>query len=141
VSDLNCVQLVGRLGADLELRFTQSGKGVLNFDLAVNGRASNRGDKAPAYWIPCVVWDKSAETLSEYAGKGSQLAISGRLQSRTWETQEGQKRKIVEVSVDSFQFLSKAPERDRAPERSTDRGWVSHFPPSGPDLSVDEIPF
>lgn len=142
MSDLNIVAVVGRLAKDLEQKFTAGGKAVVNFDVAVNGRAA-AGEKPAASWIPCVAWGRSAEVLAEYAGKGSQLAIRGHLQTRTWKTQDGQTRKVVEVVVDDFQFLNKRQEANPAAGGQSSGGWGSG---SGggwgeDDLSVDEIPF
>lgn len=103
--DLNRCQLIGRLSKPVEMKFTASGKAVASFDLAVNGRKV--GDKNETYWVPIVAWTQTAEFLSKYGEKGQQLAVSGRLQTRTYETQDGQKRKVMEVVADSVQLLAR----------------------------------
>ena len=79
---LNTVAVVGRLGDRPELRYTQNGKAVLNFNLAVD-RPKRQGANQETDWISCVAWEKLAEIINEYCDKGKQMAVSGRLQSRT----------------------------------------------------------
>lgn len=98
---INSVTLVGRVVRDLELRTAPtSGKSVASFALAVDGYNKD----ADASFIDCVAWGKAAEILQQYAPKGKQIGITGRLQTRTWE-KGGVKRKATEVIVDQFQLL------------------------------------
>lgn len=101
MSSINSVTLVGRVVRDLEVKTTQSGKSVASFALAVDGY----GKDAPANFIDMVAWGKAAEILAEYAGKGKQIAVTGRIQTRPWETKDGDKRKATEIVVDQFQLL------------------------------------
>lgn len=104
---MNKVVLIGRLTKDVELRFTPgSGNAVANFTLAVDKYNSSTGQKE-ADFIPCVVWGKQAEALSNYCSKGSQIAIGGRIQTRSYDDQQGNKRYVTEVLVGEQQFLSK----------------------------------
>ena len=98
---INLVALEGRLVRDLELKKTNSGKSVVNFTLAVN----RRFQKDEADFIPCVVWDKQAEVMQQYLRKGSLIGIEGRLQQRTYQTNNGENRSVVEVVVNNFSFL------------------------------------
>ena len=98
---INNVVLVGRVVRDLEVKTTNSGKSVASFALAVDGY----GKDAPANFIDCVAWNKAAEILGEYATKGRQIGITGRIQTRPWEDKEGNKRKATEVIIDQFQLL------------------------------------
>lgn len=101
MASINSVTLVGRVVRDLEVKTTNSGKSVASFALAVDGY----GKDAPANFIDCVAWNKAAEILGEYAPKGKQIGITGRIQTRPWEDKEGNKRKATEIVVDQFQLL------------------------------------
>lgn len=100
---INNVTLIGRVVRDIELKTTNSGKSVASFALAVDGY----GKDADASFIDCVAWNKAAELLAEYAPKGKQIGITGRLQTRIWE-KDDIKRKATEVIIDQFQLLSDA---------------------------------
>ena len=100
---LNRVILIGRLTRDPELKYTPSGTAVANFTLAV-GRKFNKDE---ADFINVVCWKGSAENVAQYLRKGSLAAVEGRLQIRSYETKEGQKRRIAEVVADDVRFLDK----------------------------------
>ena len=104
---LNKVSLVGRLTRDVELRYLGNGTPVANFTLAVNRTFKNKSGEREADFINIVVWRKQAENCANYIGKGSLVAVSGRLQSRSYDTAEGQRRYVTEVVEmcirDSFQ--------------------------------------
>ena len=100
---INSVTLIGRVVRDIEVNSTNSGKSVASFALAVDGY----GKDADASFIDCVAWNKAAELLAEYAPKGKQIGITGRLQTRIWE-KDDIKRKATEVIIDQFQLLSDA---------------------------------
>jgi len=107
MASLNKVFLIGNLTRDPELRYVPSGSAVATFTLAVNRvYVTQSGEKKEqASFIRVVVWGRRAEVCGEYLSKGSPLFVEGRLQSRDWETQEGQKRSTVEVVADNIQFL------------------------------------
>lgn len=96
---MNQVILTGRLTKDPELRTTQSDKQVASFTLAV----SKYEEKAD--FINCIVWGKQAENLCKYVSKGSQIALNGRIQVRSYEDDKGNKRNITEVVADSIEYL------------------------------------
>ncbi len=98
---MNKVILIGRVTKDVELRYTQSGLAVANFTLAVDRPFSKDVD-----FIPIVIWRKQAENCAEYIGKGSLVAVAGRMQVRTYEARDGGKRWITEVVADNVKFLS-----------------------------------
>lgn len=100
---LNRVILIGRLTRDPELRYTPNGAAVCKFTLAIN-RKFNREETD---FIDIVVWQKLAENCANYLGKGRLAAVEGRLQVRTYETQDGQKRKVTEVVAEDVRFLDK----------------------------------
>jgi len=102
---LNRVVLVGRLTRDPDLRYTPNGVAVANFTLAVNRPFSNQQGNRDADFINCVVWRRQAENLANFMKKGSQVGVDGRLQTRTFEGQDGKTVFVTEVVADSVQFL------------------------------------
>ena len=98
---LNTVVLIGRLGRDPELKYTQQGTAVCHFTLAV----SRKFKKDETDWIDIVAWQGLAENASQYLKKGSMCAVEGRIQVRNYEAQDGGKRKAVEVVADDIRFL------------------------------------
>lgn len=102
---INKVTLIGRLTKDVDLKFTQSGKAVGSFNLAVNRNFKNQSGETEADFINCVVWDKKAETLANYTKKGSLLGVVGSIRTRNYENQQGQRVYVTEVLVDEYQFL------------------------------------
>lgn len=101
---LNRVTLVGRLTRDVELRRTGSGKAVASFTLAVN-RNFKTGGGQEADFINCVCWGKIAENTANYCSKGSIVSVDGRIQTRNYDNNQGQKVFVTEVVADSVQFL------------------------------------
>ncbi|MGL4677560.1 MAG: single-stranded DNA-binding protein [Brevinema sp.] len=103
--DINRVVLVGRLSNDVELRYTPSGAPVARFGIAVGGRPSRDGKDTVSFFT-VVVWNKAAETASQYLNKGKQVAVDGRLEQRTWTAQDGTRRSVVEIVAERVEFLS-----------------------------------
>lgn len=101
---LNRVALVGRLTRDPELRRTGSGKAVTSFNLAVE--RNFKSDNQEADFINCVCWGRIAENTERYCSKGSLVSIDGRIQTRNYENNQGQKVYVTEVIADSVQFIS-----------------------------------
>nr|WP_286674758.1 MULTISPECIES: single-stranded DNA-binding protein [unclassified Clostridium] len=105
---INKVVLIGRLTKDPELRFTPgAGTTVTTLTLAVDKYNSKSGQKE-ADFVPVVIWGKQAESTANYMVKGSQMAISGRIQTRNYEAKDGTKRYVTEVVATEVQFLSKS---------------------------------
>lgn len=102
---INNVVLVGRLTKDPDLRYTQSGTAVANFTLAVNRTFTNQDGEREADFINCVIWRKAAENLANMVGKGAQIGVTGRIQTRNYENKEGQRVFVVEVVAENFQML------------------------------------
>jgi len=104
------VLLMGNLTRDPELRYTPQGTAVVNLRLAVNRKFRDRNQelKDETCFVTVVVWDKQAETCNQYLHKGSPIFVEGRLQSRSWEDNAGQKRNVVEVRAERVQFLGTA---------------------------------
>ncbi len=109
MAGLNKVMLIGNLGADPEMRYTANGNAVTTFNLAVNrnwtGPDGER--KEETEWFTVVSWDKLAETVSQFLQKGRRAYVEGRLQTRSWEGQDGQKRYKTEVVANTVLFLDR----------------------------------
>ena len=103
---MNKVILVGRLTRDPEVKNTTTGKAVATFTLAVDRRFKNKDGQKEADFVPIVVWGKQAEFAGQYLSKGSQIGVSGRLQVRSYDAQDGQRRYVTEVVADEINFLS-----------------------------------
>ena len=107
MANLNKVTLIGRLGQDPEIRYTQSGSAVANATIATNDYWTDKqGEKQErTEWHSIVLWGKLADLAQSYLKKGSQVYVEGRLQTRDWEDQQGQKHYKTEVVVTTMQFL------------------------------------
>lgn len=118
---LNKAELIGRLGQDPEIRYTASGTAVSNMSVATN-HSIKRDDKweEQTEWHRVIAWGRTAEVCGEYLRKGSQVYISGRLQTRSWEDKEGVKRWATEIVVQDVIFLS------------DNQGQKSNRPPAPP---------
>ena len=101
---MNQVCLIGRLTKDIELKTTQSNVKVANFTLAVNRRFVKEGQEQTADFINIIAWGKIAEFCDKYFGKGQQIGISGRIQTRTWDDDQGKKHYITEVVAEEVDF-------------------------------------
>ncbi|SHN86436.1 single-stranded DNA-binding protein [Desulfitobacterium chlororespirans] len=103
---MNRINLVGRLTKDSELKYTPNGVAVCSFTLAVDRNFKNAQGEREADFIPVVVYRQLAELCAEYLSKGKLAGIDGRLQVRTYDAQDGQRRWVYEVVADNVQFLS-----------------------------------
>lgn len=125
---LNKVVLIGRLVKDPELRNTQSGKAVANFTIAVDRPYVADSGEREADFIPIVAWNKTAENIVKYVGKGRLIAVAGRMQVRNYE-KDNVRHYVTEVIADDVRFLDRAPEESKA-----------SAPPQQQD-PYDQIPF
>ncbi len=118
MANFNKVLLIGNLTKDPELRYTPQGTAVVNLRLAVNRKYKDKNQelKEETCFLTAVVWNKQAETCNQYLHKGSPIFIEGRLQSRSWEDNSGQKRNVLEVRAERVQFLGAAPAKGAAAE-------------------------
>ena len=103
---MNKVILIGRLTKDPELRTTGTGTSVATFTIAVNRPFTDQSGERTADFINCVIWRKQAENVAKYTTKGSQIAVEGRIQTRSYDAQDGSKRYVTEVICDNVTFLS-----------------------------------
>ena len=149
MASLNRVVLIGNLTRDPELKTTPKGTSVANLGLAVNRRWTNQqGEKVDnTDFFNIVVWAKLAELCNEYVKKGSPIAVEGRLQHRTWETPEGQKRSTVEVVAENVQFLGRPQQAGKGFPQTTDEHsnqpqTQTAEPAAGsPDIQDSDVPF
>ena len=133
----NRIILIGRLTRDPELRYVPSGAPVASFTLAVDRPFRDQQGNRETDFIDIVAWRKLAEQVSQYMTKGRMVAVEGRLQIRSYETQDGQKRKVAEVVADGVRFL------DRADRARTAAGPAEATPADEPQSSGqdEDVPF
>lgn len=122
---MNSISIIGNLVRDNELKYTQSGRAVLSNVVAIN---EGFGDKQKTYFIPFVAWEKQAENAANYTGKGSKVAVNGKITSRRFEDKQGNKRTVVEVVANPYQgieFLDNA-QKGRNNQNTGDQNANSH---------------
>src|SRR5699024_5574885 len=141
---LNRVVLVGRLTKDPDLRYPGQGTAVANFTIAINRPFKQNGEKQ-ADFINCVIWRKPAENLANYMSKGSQIGVDGRIQTRTFEGQDGKTVFVTEVVADSVQFLESKKSNNNKDEKGHNSFSRQNNPPKSDaepiDISDDDLPF
>lgn len=130
---LNRIVLIGRLTKDPELRYTPNGKAVASFTLAVDRPFRNQQGEREADFINIVVWGAQAESCANYLSKGKLAAADGRLQIRSFDGQDGQKRWVTEVVADNVRFLS--------PKDNSGSTGIGASDISKNEISDDDIPF
>lgn len=137
MAGVNKVILVGNLGRDPELRYTQQGTAVANFSLATSESFTKKDGSRDerTEWHRIVVWGRSAENCSQYLAKGRTVYIEGRLQTREWENKEGQKQRTTEVVAQTVQFLG------GKGEGGGGRGGAGGSSGEPPPPADDDIPF
>lgn len=102
---MNNVNLIGRLTKAVDLRYTQNGVAYGSFTIAVNRRFKNQNGEREADFINCVIWKKGAENLANFTHKGSLIGVSGAIQTRNYDNQQGQRVYVTEVLVENFDLL------------------------------------
>lgn len=132
---MNKVVLVGRLAQEPELRSTQSGTSVAGFSVACDRRYRKEGEQT-ADFISCVAWNKTAEFISRYFTKGMRIALEGRIQTRSWEDEKGQKRYTTEVVAENVEFAQSKAECTPA-TTAVPKGDIDDFIP----IEDDDLPF
>lgn len=150
--DLNLCQFIGRLGRDIELKYTASGSAVANFSIACNDDYKDQsGQKVErTNWVNIVMFGKLAEIAAQYLKKGAQVYIRGKQQTRKWQdTQTGQDRYTTEIIAEEMQMLGGKNENSTSPHDSTDYRKASQGsaapndygmkPPA--DDGFDDVPF
>lgn len=143
---LNSICLVGRLTKDVELRYTPSNVAVATFTLAVNRTFKNENGDREADFINCVMWRQQAENLASWAKKGALIGITGRIQTRSYDNQQGQRVYVTEVVAEQFQLLeskgqqgNQGQQRQQAQQQTPDFSRSANANPF--DISSDMLPF
>ena len=135
---LNKILIIGNLGGDPEMRYMPSGDAVTNFTVATNRRYNTRDGQQvdETEWFRVSAWGKLAETTNQYLTKGSKVYVEGRLQSRSWQGQDGQTRFSNEIRAQEVRFL------DPRGQTSGDPGEYGSPPPQGgPEDDADDLPW
>jgi single-strand DNA-binding protein len=130
---INKAIIVGNLGQDPELRHTSGGTAVCNFSVATSRKYKAKDEtwKEDTQWHKIIVWGKQGESCAEYLSKGRQVYVEGRIENRSWEDKEGNKRYTTEIVADNVKFLGG---KDGGGGKSGGRGEV-------PPPSEDDLPF
>lgn len=150
---INNVVLVGRTTKDPELRYTPSNIAVATFNLAVNRKVKDANGERETDFINCVIWRQQAESLANWAKKGALIGITGRIQTRSYENQQGQRIYVTEVIAENFQMLESRAAREggnanggynqqpqqQAPNFARDSSPYGNANPM--DISSDDLPF
>ncbi len=132
---LNRIILIGRLTRDPELRYVPSGQPVAGFTLAVDRPFVNQQGERATDFIDIVAWRRLAEQVTQHLSKGRLVAVEGRLQIRSYETQDGQKRKVAEVVADAVRFL------DRKSTTATEPAAPETAEPGTEAQGQEDVPF
>ena len=142
---INNTVLVGRMVRDAELRYTPNNQAVATFSLAVNRPFKNQNGEREADFINCVIWRQQAENLANWAKKGALIGITGRIQTRNYENQQGQRVYVTEVVADSFQLLEFNKQNDQNQTQSYSQqpnlGRNEQMNANPMDISDDDLPF
>ena len=152
---INNVVLVGSMTRDAELRYTPSNQAVATFTLAVNRNFKNQNGEREADFINCVIWRQQAENLSNWAKKGTLIGVTGRIQTRNYENQQGQRVYVTEIVADDFQILESRATREgqsggsynggfnnnSSLDGSSNDGFSSQSSQQTPNFGRDDSPF
>lgn len=137
---MNKAILIGNICTDIQLRYTQSNMSVATFSLALN-RPKKQDGTQEADFPNIVVWGKQAENINKYLKKGSKLALEGRIQTRTYDAQDGSKRYITEVIAENVQFLDSKKEGQATGNNvSTTTTQPDPYREMGKQVSMDDYP-
>ena len=131
---MNKILLKGRVSREIELRRTQTNNvAVTNFTVAVNRDFTKQGEERQADFINCVAYNKTAEFVNKYFKKGQEILVIGRLQTRTWDDQNGQKHYVTEVIVENVEFCGS--------KQTTETNEIQEFINESDYASDDDLPF
>ncbi|MEE6656972.1 single-stranded DNA-binding protein [Pediococcus acidilactici] len=140
---INRTILIGRLTKDVELRHTAKGDAVASFTVAVNRQFTNSQGEREADFINCVMWRKAAENFAKYTHRGSLVGIEGRIQTRSYENQQGQRVYVTEVVADNFSLLDSKPKGNQQNNTRQASTPGDPFANGGKsfDIGDDSLPF
>ena len=140
---MNSVTLTGRLGRDIDFKYTQSGKAVASFSIAVTEKWTTDGEKKERVdWVNIVAWGKLGELCVQYLSKGSKVLVQGKLQTRSYDDKNGVKKYVTEINAQTVEFLSTKPKSgyDESDERS-DRKDSAGASGGRSEIDDSDIPF
>ncbi len=135
---MNCVQLIGRLVADPDVRYTNGGLSVAKFRVACDRRYKKEGNEQTADFISCVAFGKTAEFIEKYFSKGKRIALEGRIQTGSYEKEDGSKIYTTDVVVENVEFVESANASTKGDKKATDKADDFMDIPAGLE---DELPF
>lgn len=144
---INRSVLVGRLTRELDLKYTNNGTAVASFTLAVNRQFTNSDGERETDFINCVIWRKGAENLANFTHKGSLIGVDGRIQTRSYENQKGNKVYVTEVVIENFSLLEPKLQSDEGQQDSKTKtppiNKQTAFADKGEqiDINDDDLPF
>ncbi len=138
---MNNVNLIGRLTKAPELKQTASNTSVLTGTLAVNRTFKNQNGEREADFINIVAWRQTAEVIAQYCGKGSQIGVTGRIQTRNYENQQGQRVYVTEVVVEHVDLLDSKNDNQQSNFQNQNNSHNSNFNAKPTDISDDDLPF
>ena len=145
---INNLTLIGRLTKDVELKYTPANQAVAQFTLAVNRTFKNANGERESDFINCVIWRKSAENFANFVKKGALIGITGRIQTRNYENQQGQRVYITEVIAENFQMLESRNQQQGQQQAQTQQATQQQAKQPDPfaggsptSLNDDALPF
>lgn len=138
---INSTVLVGRLTRDPELKYTGNNIAVASFSLAVNRNFKDANGEREADFINCVIWRQQAENLANWAKKGALIGITGRIQTRSYENQQGQRVYVTEVVAESFQMLESRAVREGGNANQGNTSGHQAPQPQGPNFARESGPY
>lgn len=142
---INNVTLIGRLGKDVELKYTESGLAVASGTLAVSRRFQTKNGEREVDWINFVIWRKAAEAFASFTHKGSLVGLEGRIQTRNYENKQGQRVYVTEVIVEDFSllepknFTGNGSYQNNRPQNNTSDPFANNA--GNVDIQDDQLPF
>jgi single-strand DNA-binding protein len=137
---MNVVALVGRIGSDPEMRYTPSGLAITKFRLGVTRQRKSETGEQETDWLDVVTFGKTAEFVSQYLDKGAHVGVTGRIQSRTWEAQDGSKRYAVEIIAENVDFMESKQEAERRRAARSAREGGAPAPQGGGSAYLPDAP-
>ena len=138
---LNSFNAIGRLVADVDLKQTPNGKAVASFNVAIQRDRKDNNGEYQADFLPVVAWNQSAEYLAKYANKGDLISLSGRIQTRNYENQQGQRVYVTEVIAQTVQVVAKSKNNQDQSQGNNQNYGNDIFGGTSMDIDPDDLPF
>ncbi len=136
---MNKVILIGRLARDPELRTTSSGISMVRFTVAVSRQITSQGSQPQTDFISCIAWRRQAENIAKYCKKGSQVAVDGRIQTGSYDGNDGQRRYTTDIVADNVTFLGSRNNNENQPANNYEQPMPSYDEPMPNDIPTTDI--